>query len=142
LWVDPQLANTSHLEDTSYRRIEKAPTKKTERKTARLLKSSSLTEDINKQLLPSSSRLPRVYGLPKIHKRGVPIVNNIGAPTYQLSKYLAGLLSEPTGKLKHHVRNSLQFVQILDSLRVQPEDIMVSFDVVSLFTTTAPRPAF
>jgi hypothetical protein len=31
------------------------------------------------------------------------------------------------------VKNS-QFVQILESLRVQPEDLMVSFDVVSLFT--------
>jgi hypothetical protein len=36
--------------------------------------------------------------------------------------------------LTHHIRNSLQFVQTLDSLRVQPEDITVSFDVVSLFT--------
>jgi hypothetical protein len=32
------------------------------------------------------------------------------------------------------VKNSFQFVQILESLRVQPEDIMVKFDVVSLFT--------
>jgi hypothetical protein len=32
------------------------------------------------------------------------------------------------------VKNSFQFVQILESLRVQPEDLMVSFDVVSLFT--------
>jgi len=29
---------------------------------------------------------------------------------------------------------SIQFVQILESLRVQPEDLMVIFDVVSLFT--------
>ena len=27
-----------------------------------------------------------------------------------------------------------QFVQILESIRVQPEDLMVSFDMVSLFT--------
>jgi hypothetical protein len=37
-------------------------------------------------------------------------------------------------KSKHHVRNSLQFVQTLDSLREQPQDIMVSFNVESLFT--------
>ena len=30
--------------------------------------------------------------------------------------------------------NSIQFVQILKSLRVQPEDLMVSFYVASLFT--------
>jgi hypothetical protein len=54
-------------------------------------------------------RPPRLYGLPKIHKEEVPlksIVNNIGAPTYQLSKYLAGLLSQLTENSAHHVKNS------------------------------------
>jgi hypothetical protein len=32
------------------------------------------------------------------------------------------------------VKNSSQFVQILEYLRLQPEDMMVSFNVVSLFT--------
>jgi hypothetical protein len=100
------------------------------------LKKSTLTEDICKQLRPARSRPPRLYGLPKIHKKGVPLrptVNNIGAPTYQLSKYLAGLLSQLTGNLAHHVKNSFQFVQILESLRVQPEYLMISSDVVSYF---------
>ena len=57
-----------------------------------------------------------------------------GAPTYQLFKYLAGLLSQLNGNLAHHVKNSFQFVQILKSLRVQPEDLMLSFDVVPLST--------
>ena len=75
--------------------------------------------------------------LPKIHKEGVPlrpIVSNIGAPTYQLSKHLAGLLGQLTGKSIHHVKNSLQFVQTLSSIRIQPGDLMVSFDIVSLYT--------
>jgi len=63
-----------------------------------------------------------------------PTVSNIGTPTYQLSKYLAGLLNQLTGNSAHHVKNSFQFIQILESLRVQPEDLMVSFEVVSLFT--------
>jgi hypothetical protein len=62
-----------------------------------------------------------------------PIVSNIGTPTYQLSKYLAGLLSQLIGNLAHLVKNSFQFVQILESLRVQPEDLMVSFDMVSVY---------
>jgi hypothetical protein len=63
-----------------------------------------------------------------------PIVSNIGAPTYQLSKYLAGLPNQLTGNSAHHVKNFFQFVHILESLRVLPDDLMVSFDVVSLFT--------
>jgi len=82
-------------------------------------------------------RHPRVYGLPKIHKELVPlrpIVSNIGAPTYQLSKYLAGTLTQLTRNSAHHVKNSFQFVQILEFLKVQLDDLMVSFDVVPLFT--------
>ena len=91
-------------------------------------KISSLLDDASCRRL---ARPPGLYGLPKIHKE---VVNNIGAPTYHLSKYLAGLLSQLTGNSAHHVKNSFHFVQILESLRVQPEDLMVSFDVVSLFT--------
>ena len=64
-----------------------------------------------------TSRPPRLYGLPKIHKEGFPlrpIVSNIGAPTYQLSKYLAGILRQLTGNSTHHVKNSFQFVQMLN----------------------------
>jgi len=32
------------------------------------------------------------------------------------------------------VKNSAQFIQILDAIRIQPQELMVSFDVVSLFT--------
>ena len=95
-----------------------------------------LMEDIYKRLNPSGSR-PRLYGLPKIHKEGVPlrpIVSNIGAPTYQLSKYLAGILGLFTGNTKHHVKNSFQFIQTLKSFKIKPDELMVSFDVVSLFT--------
>jgi hypothetical protein len=112
---------TSILEDPSYGRLTRDPTDSTERKTALLLKKSTLIDDICKQLRPSGSRPQRLYGLPKIHKEGVPlrpIVSNIGAPTYQLSKYLAGLLNQLTGNSAHHVKNSFQFIQILESLGV------------------------
>jgi hypothetical protein len=92
---DYKQKSTSILEDPAYRRLTRDPTDSTERKTALLLKKSTLTEDIRKQLRSSGSRPPRLYGLPKIHKEGVPLrptVSNTGTPTYQLSKYLARLL--------------------------------------------------
>jgi hypothetical protein len=72
-----------------------------------------------------------------VHQEGIPlrpIVNNIGAPTYQLAKHLTGLLNQLTGNSTHHVKNSFHFIKILESLQVQPGDLMVSFDIVSLFT--------
>ena len=38
------------------------------------------------------------------------------------------------GLTQHHVSNSSQFVEITRGLTLQPSDILVSFDVVSLFT--------
>ena len=79
---------TSLHQDPSYRTLTKDPTEATERKTTYLIKKTTLPEDLCKKLCPTGSRRPRLYGLPKIHKEGVPlrpIVSNIGDPTYQLS---------------------------------------------------------
>jgi hypothetical protein len=38
------------------------------------------------------------------------------------------------GHTPHHIKNSMEFVQVLSSLQVNTRDIMVSFDIVSLFT--------
>ena len=71
------------------------------------------------------------------YKEGIqlrPKVSNIGAPTYQLSKHLSRLFNQLVGKSAHHVKNSFHFIQILKTLKIKPGDLMVSFDVVSLFT--------
>ena len=38
------------------------------------------------------------------------------------------------GNTIHHIKNSDQFATLIQDLTLQPDDIMVSFDVVSLFT--------
>jgi len=63
---------SSLLEDPAYRKLVKDPTDAIERKTTLLLKKSSLTEETRRQLCPAGSRPPRMYGLPKIHKEGIP----------------------------------------------------------------------
>jgi hypothetical protein len=128
---------SSLIEEPAYRKLTKEPTEAIERKTIRLLNKASLTDSTRRQLCPAGSRPPTLYGLPKIHKQGVPlrpIASNIGAPTYQLSKHLSGLLKHLIGKSTHHVKNSFHFIEILKSLQTKPGDIMVCFDVVSLFT--------
>ena len=57
----------------------------------------------------------------------------IGSPTYELSKYLANILS-PLQNNKYTVKNSASFVEKIRTLSVDPDEILVSFDVVSLFT--------
>jgi hypothetical protein len=62
------------------------------------------------------------------------IVNCIGSPTYALVKYLTGLLGPLVGQSDYHIKNSEAFVKKLQAIKLQETDILVSFDVVSLFT--------
>jgi hypothetical protein len=125
------------LHDPAYQKLTQDPTESVERKTRSLVKSSLIAEEVWKRLCPTDSKTPGLYGLPKIHKQGVPLrltVSNVGVPTYQLARHLAGLLNPLTGHSQDREKNLIDFVDTLHSLRVRPEDIMSGFDVVSLFT--------
>ncbi|GJQ72197.1 hypothetical protein Trydic_g3288 [Trypoxylus dichotomus] len=101
------------------------------------MKASSLPDDIEKQVIVTEALPPRLYGLPKIHKQDVPlrpIVSAIGAPTYLLAKHLTTLLQLYIGGKPSYIRDSAHFVEKFRKMRFNPGDIVVSFDVVSLFT--------
>jgi hypothetical protein len=55
----------------------------------------------------------------------------IGSPTYLLAKELARILTPLAGSTETQVKNSAEFVR-----RIKPQEgeIMISFDLVSLFT--------
>ena len=53
---------------------------------------------------------------------------------YDLSAYLANILSPLTGKSEYTVTNSDHFVSTVSNETILDNEIMVSFDVESLFT--------
>ena len=53
---------------------------------------------------------------------------------YDLSAYLANILSPLTGKSEYTVTNSVHFVSTVSNETILDNEIMVSFDVESLFT--------
>jgi hypothetical protein len=78
-----------------------------------------------------------LYGLPKIHKDGCPlrpIISAVGTYNYKLAKFLVEILSPLLEKDEHTIKDTFDFVNKISSLDLDPEDQMVSFDVVSLFT--------
>jgi hypothetical protein len=100
---------------------KKGPAESMECTAMLLWKKSLVSEDICQQLRPQE--------LPKIHKQGAPLrptMSTIWTPTYHLAKHLLGLLG-------FHFGNSPL------SLHAGPRDIMVSFDVVSLFNRVPIR---
>ena len=63
-----------------------------------------------------------------------PIVSFVNFPTYNLSKFLSRVLSSLL-KDNYSVRNSREFVECIRNYSVEGNEYLVSFDVVSLFTS-------
>ena len=83
---------TSLLSDEKfYKELNKDPTPSIERKMNSTLlqmkKESTIPEQLYRRLRSSGGRIPLLYGLPKIHKPGIPlrpIVSFLSSPTYAL----------------------------------------------------------
>ena len=118
------------------------PGRKLTEKLLNLKRSGNLSETIYNKIRPKHKQPPRIYGQPKIHKPNVPlrpIVSCINTFAYDLSAHLADILSPLTGKSEYAVTNSAHFVNTINHERIQEKEIMVSFDVESLFTQTRKR---
>lgn len=79
----------------------------------------------------------KMYGLPKIHKLDIPlrpICSTMNTPLYNLSSFLTEILNGVIGKSASHITNSLQFKNKISHLTLPDDHILISLDVVSLFT--------
>ena len=133
-------ARTLLQDNKTYNKLMKDPTDKIKRKVVEVLSkirsSGNMSNDPYYNLYPQL-RIPKFYGLPKIHKEGTPlrpIVDSINSVTYQISKKLATILSPLVGK-EFHIRNSQDFVDKLNHITIDDNEIMVSYDVKALFTS-------
>ena len=129
------------LEDDAYKKLKRDPTSRIEKRISTTLKEyeqkGHITAKQRLYLAHQFSSPPQIYGLPKIHKEGIPlrpIVAAIGSPSHLLAKELTRILSPLAGQGPSHVRNSADFVQRIRQIDLAETDVMVSFDVVSLFT--------
>nr|VZH95021.1 unnamed protein product [Spirometra erinaceieuropaei] len=133
----------SLLEDRqSYVPCESNPMKTLTREinaTLLAMENSSAISPIDRRMARAQeTALARFYGLPKVHKEGVPlrlIVSLKGTPTYGLAKWLFQRLKFLTSDSNTTVSSSTQFLEKLKGVSLLPSDIMVSFDVTSLFTS-------
>lgn len=125
----------------TYRLLRKDPTSMNQTKNnnyVKYLKDFKYIDDREKsKLMTYTSVAPKLYGLPKIHKQNIPfrpIVSSINSPAYGLSKFLAKILKNLTTNSKYNVKNSLEFKEKISKIKIETGEILVSFDVVSLFT--------
>lgn len=141
---------TAHLSDSAYtiyngNDILESLTNR-EIELVDLIKKSRTDSDYLEDLLnkhntpiyePNTLNLAKFYGLPKVHKNGCPlrpITSTVGSPGYYLSKVFLLLLNEVFPPTDIHIRDTVEFIDHTKNLRIKKDDVLISFDVVSMFT--------
>ena len=95
----------------------------------------ALSDEIYSRIHPTSTTTPSLYGLPKLHKPGVPlrpILSCCGSYNHECARWL----SQSLVNLRQHPTNTpgtFHFLTKLSSQNIKNHTI-VSFDVKSLFT--------
>nr|VZH92687.1 unnamed protein product [Spirometra erinaceieuropaei] len=100
--------------------------------------SKAIDKSVRLAIKPVDAAAPRFYGLPKVHKAGVPlrpIVSLRGAPTFNLAKWMFRNLRSLTSDAGTTVCSATQFLERIKGMRLTEDEVMVSFDVTSLFTS-------
>ena len=107
-----ELLNTS-----TYKKIAEDPTSKQKTRLISILKNikaeGGLKEEDYRKMYPTGAVSPKYYGLPKIHKPGIPlrpIISSTGTVTYNTAKELAKILKPLVGLSSHHVHNTKDFI--------------------------------
>lgn len=136
-------------DETTYKKLNKDPIKSLTSKINCLVKAwrdkDVIDESTYRMLRCTERNTPRCYGLPKIHKAGLPlriIVSTLGSPLYNIARYLHDILREATCKPVSYVKDSWSFVDIIKSKKITTDALLVSLDVTSLFTNISRKLVF
>ncbi|VDM05548.1 unnamed protein product [Schistocephalus solidus] len=120
---------------------EKDSTDEVEAQLTNCLKRLRAEDVINdrdfERLRPVGTHIPRLYGLPKIHKEGLtvrPILDMRNSPNHAIAKWLAEKL-KPIQRQRAPLsdRNTFKFIDDVKEINLN-DMVMLSLDVSSLFT--------
>ena len=136
------------LQSSTHKVLTTDPTTRYKNKLISLVKTikaeGGIKESTYKRLYPTGAVTPKYYGLPKVHKKGIPlrpIVSSIGSVTYETAKELSRILKLLVGRSPNHIKNNQDLIHSLEEIRLKPEECMMSFDVKALFTSIHIQPA-
>ena len=89
-------------------------------------------------MYPTGASPPKFYGLPKIHKKNIPlrpIVFNFGSVSYGVAKELARIIKPLMRNSQHHVHNTKQFADEIREIKLEEGECITSYNVTALFTS-------
>ena len=136
------------LKEITYKIIPTDPTNRQKNKLIQILKKikeeGGMSEATYKKVYPTGAGIPKFYGLPKIHKAGVPlrpIVSSRGSVSYNTAKELARILKPLAGRIIYIVHNTQDFAEQMKTTNLMPDECIISYDVKALFTSRSIEPA-
>lgn len=111
---------------------------KTESDLLKILgKNYKCKEFVPKSYESNIKTLAAFYGLPKVNKETFtlrPIVAMNGAPGHTLGKVFNEMLGKVFEVKPHHVKDSYHMKEFLDRAIVYEDDVLVSYDVIAMYT--------
>ena len=88
------------------------------------------------ETFPAAYVLPRIYALPKVHKPDCPfqiITSSLDSSLYPLAAFLHEIIAR-SPKPTNHIKNNLQLIHKLQGTVLDNDIILISLDIVLLFT--------
>ncbi|XP_044745111.1 uncharacterized protein LOC123306975 [Coccinella septempunctata] len=96
-----------------------------------------------KRLIHPNPRVPKLYGLPKLHKVNIPIrpvVSYTNTPAYRVSKFVNDALKELSElEPKYSIKKSGQLAESLKDLQIPDNAKLISLDAKNLITLIPPK---
>lgn len=128
-------------DDNTYRLLNNNPTNVYQQRSNDLInelkENGIISETDSRNMKSYNSVPPKLYGLRKTHKADLsmrPVVSCINAPSYKLARFIHNLLFPLTTTFHINVKNSFEFVEFTKTVKLKEGYVLVSLDVVSLFT--------
>ena len=87
-----------------------------------------MSETTYKKMYPTGAGIPKFYGLPKIHKAGVPlrpIVSSRGSVSYNTAKELARILKPLAGRTIYSIHNTQEFAEQMKTTKLMPDECII-----------------
>lgn len=129
-----------HLADPAYAVLHSNPLHdliKSETQIIEHLAANAKTKSLVTNFQPNTLFLPRFYGVIKIHKdfKIRPITATSGAVGNLSNKTANTIIASIFDRQKHHIRDSFDFKKRIDKVVLDPNDTIVSMDIISMYTT-------
>ena len=127
---------------SQYEHVPRNPTPRLEATTKKILMQKlgrKVPDKVINAIKPTSSRTAELYGLPKSHKRGIPlrpIVSACGDPLDKLTWFLERIVSQLLTFFPAHLKNTYEFIDRLNKKfpsGVPGDSILFTVDVASLY---------